>query len=232
MNRHFVLQANSAYAFHVNSWLQSHHVTRPNFLFLASTNPRPFVDFDAQAVSRAVDEVCSEAMPIEKAPRGPVNASGRDTGAKSVMRGFLGLLHRFIPSPNASRRASQKDRARQITAVVAEYSTQVQHDQFVFLQPLFRRPRMWQSRTRSRGNNRVERRTARAFAAQTVIDFGRHFQLCYAWSDEIRRLSDDLGSKRGGAAHHVEFLGSFYFANVFDEIGGRFPFDTRAGCFF
>jgi hypothetical protein len=88
-------------------------------------------------------------MMIEKTPSGSVDASGRHTGSKSVMRGFLGLLHRFVPSPDASGRASQKNRARQITAVVAEYSTQVQYHQFVFLQPLFRGMRMRQGRTRS-----------------------------------------------------------------------------------
>src|SRR5438309_10951355 len=98
MNCNFVFQANSAHTFHINSRFQSYHVTRPDFLFLVSANPRPFVDFDAQAVSRAADEVRSEAMPIENAARGPVNASGRRTCAKSVIRGFLGLLHRFIPS--------------------------------------------------------------------------------------------------------------------------------------
>lgn len=57
MNRNFVLEADSTHAFHINSRFQSHYVTRPNFLFLASANPRPFVDFNAQAVSRAVDEM-------------------------------------------------------------------------------------------------------------------------------------------------------------------------------
>ena len=57
MNCNFVFQANSAHTFHINSRFQSYHVTRSNFLFLVSANPRPFVDFDAQAVSRTVDEV-------------------------------------------------------------------------------------------------------------------------------------------------------------------------------
>jgi len=57
MNRNFVLEANSTHAFYIDSRFQSHYVTRPNFLFLASSNPRPFVDFNAQAVSRAVDEI-------------------------------------------------------------------------------------------------------------------------------------------------------------------------------
>ena len=125
MNSHFVLNANAPHAFHINSWLHGHHVTRTNFLFLASANPRPFMDFDAQTVARAVYEIASQAVLIEKTPRGPVNASGSYTGPESVLRRFLGLLHCFVPSPDASRCASQKDRARQIAAIVAEYSTQV-----------------------------------------------------------------------------------------------------------
>src|SRR6266568_3003870 len=151
MNSNFVLDANSAHAFHINSRFQSHYVTRTNFLFLTSANPRPLVDFDAEAVTGAVHEIRAEAMLIEKTPRGPVNASGSYTGAKSVLRRFLGLLYRFVPSSNASGCAPQKDRARQITAVVAEYSTQVQDHQFVFLQSFFSRPRMRQSGTRPGG---------------------------------------------------------------------------------
>jgi len=148
MNSHFVLNAHAPHAFHINSRLQGHHVTLTDFLFLTSGNPRPFVDFDAQTVARAVYEITSEAVLIEKTPRDPVNASGSHTGPESVLRRFLGLLHCFVPSPYASRCASQKDRARQIAAIVAEYSTQVQDHQFVFLQSLFSRPRMRQSGTR------------------------------------------------------------------------------------
>ena len=144
MNGNFVLHANSAHAFHINSRFQRYHITRANFLFLASPNPRPLVNFYAEAMARAVYEIPPEALLVEKTPRGPVNTSGSYTGAESVVRGFLGLLDRRVPAPNASGRAPQKHRARQITAVVAEYSTQVQHHQFVFLQTLFRRPRMRQ----------------------------------------------------------------------------------------
>jgi hypothetical protein len=172
MNGNFIFEANSAHAFHINSRFQGHHVARTNFLFLASSNSRPFVDFNAEAMSRAVHEIRSEAMLIEKTPRRPVNASGGDTRPESVVRRFLGLLYRFVPLPDASRRAAQKKRARQVTAVVAEYSTQVQHDQFVFLQSLFGRPRVRQSGTRTGSDDRLERRTARAFAAQTVINLG------------------------------------------------------------
>jgi hypothetical protein len=175
MNRNLVLDANSAHALHINSRFQGHYVTRANFLFLISANPRPLVDFDAETVARAVHEIRSEAMLIEKTPRGPVNASGSHTGAKSAMRGFLGLLYRFVPSPNASGCASQKDCARQITAIVAEYSTQVQDDQFVFLQLLFSRPRMRQSGTRPGSDDGLERGAAGALAAQTIVDLGSNF---------------------------------------------------------
>ena len=59
MNGDFVLDANPAYTFHINPRFQSNHVTRTNFLFLASANPGPLVDFDAQAVARSVYEIPS-----------------------------------------------------------------------------------------------------------------------------------------------------------------------------
>src|ERR1700674_5396947 len=119
MNGDFVLNAYAAHAFHINSRFQGHYVTRTNFLFLASANPRALVDFNAETVAGAVHEIRSEAMLIEKTPRGPITASGSHTGAESLQRGFLGLLHRFVPSANASGCASQKNHARQITAIVA-----------------------------------------------------------------------------------------------------------------
>jgi len=118
MNGHFVLDTNSTHAFHVNSRFQGHYVACTNFLFLASANPRPFVDFNAETVARAVHEIRPEAMPIEKTPCGSVHASGSYTGAESIPRGFLGLLYRLVPPANASRRASQKDRARQILSLI------------------------------------------------------------------------------------------------------------------
>src|SRR2546428_5311727 len=93
MNGNFVLDANAAHAFHINSRFQRHHVTRANFLFLTSANPRPLLDFDAEAVTRAVHEIRAEAMLIENTPRLPRNASRRYTGAESVVRRFLRPLY-------------------------------------------------------------------------------------------------------------------------------------------
>ena len=84
MNRNFILDANSSHAFDVNSGFQSHDVARANFLFLASAEPRPFVNLNSQAVAGAMHEIRPKAMLIEKAPRGPVNASGGYAGAKSL----------------------------------------------------------------------------------------------------------------------------------------------------
>src|ERR1700722_19103215 len=148
MDRDFILQAHSSHALHINSGFQSHDMARANFLFLAPSQPRPFVNLYPQAVARAMHEIRSKAMLIEKAPRGPVDASGGYAGAKSVVRSLLSLLDRFVPPANPSRCASQKNGPRQVTAVVAEYSTQVQHHQFVFLQSLFRGLRMRQRRAR------------------------------------------------------------------------------------
>src|ERR1700752_3811330 len=108
MNGNLIFEGNSPHPFQINSRFQGHHVARTNFLFLASSNSRPFVDFNAEAMSRAMHEIRSEAMLIEKTPRRPVHASGGDTRPESVMRRFLGLLHGFVPAPYAIRRAAQK----------------------------------------------------------------------------------------------------------------------------
>src|ERR1700739_4569085 len=184
MNGNFIFEANSAHAFHINSRFQGHHVARTNFLLLASSNSRPFVDFNAEAMSRAMHEIRSQATLIEKTPRRPVNASGGDTRPESILRRFLGLLYRFVPLADASRRAAQKKGARQVTAVVAEDSTQVQHHQFFFLQSPFGRPRVRQSRTRAGSDDRLEGRTTRAFAAQTVVDLGGNLQFSHTGTNE------------------------------------------------
>ena len=60
MDRNFVFHANSSHAFHVNSGFQSYDVAGPNYLFLASAQPRPFVNLYAHAVARAMDEIRSK----------------------------------------------------------------------------------------------------------------------------------------------------------------------------
>src|SRR5690348_8153695 len=167
-------------------------------------------------------------MMIEKTPRGPVHTSGSYTGAQSILRSFLSLLHRFVPSPDAGRCASQEDRARQITAIVAEYSTQVQHDQFVFLQSFFGWTRMRQSGARPRSHDSVERRSACAFAAQTVVDLSGNVQFRYTWTNKIRSLRNDLGSEPSGTAHQVEFLHGLHFTDAFHEPVSRFPCDLAS----
>lgn len=112
MNGDFVLDPNAPHAFHIDSRFQGYDVACTNFLFLVSPKPRPLVDFDAQTVSCTMHEVRSQPMLMENTPRGPVNASGTYTSPESVMRGFLGLFHRFVPSLDASGCASQKDHAR------------------------------------------------------------------------------------------------------------------------
>ena len=69
-------------------------------------------------------------------PSGPVHRSRGYPGAKSLQGRLLGLLDGLYQRLNLRRRPPQIHGARQVAAVVAEYNTQVQDDQLVFLQAL------------------------------------------------------------------------------------------------
>ena len=121
-------------------------------------------------------EIRPKAMLIENPPRGPVDAPGSYPGAKSLVRRLLGLLDGFVPPPNSSRCPSQIDRARQVTAVVAEYSTQVEDDQLVFLQALLGGLGMRQRGARPGGHDGLEGGRRCALAAHAVVDLGGQIQ--------------------------------------------------------
>ena len=153
MDRNFVLDANSSHAFHVNSGFQSHDIARPNYLFLASSQPRPFVNFMPRPWPVLWTKYDPSPCCIAERAARPGPRSGGYAGAQSLVRSLLRLLDRFIPPANSRRCAPQINGARQIAAVVAEYSTQVQHHQLVFLQSLCRGMRMRQRRARPGGHN-------------------------------------------------------------------------------
>src|SRR5579884_3083923 len=212
----FVFQPYSTDSFYINPGFERNHTTCPDFRLLITANPGTLMDFDPKPVARTMHERSPEATMNEQTPGRPVHASGAYTGAESLMRSLLGLLNCFIPTSNPRGCAPQKNRARNVTAVVAEYSTQVQHHQFVFPQAFFGRLRMGQRRTRAGGHDSVKRRCARAFAPQSVVDLRSNIHFRNSGADEIRRFRHDFGSNPRRLAHHIEFLSAFYFSNALD----------------
>lgn len=231
VDSNFVFQPYSTDSFYINPGFERNHTTCPDFRLLITANPGTLMDFDPKPVARTMHEISPEATMSEQTPGRPVHASGAYTGAESLMRSLLGLLNCFIPTSNPRGCAPQKNRARNVTAVVAEYSTQVQHHQFVFPQAFFGRLRMGQRRTRTGGHDSVKRRCARAFAPQSVVDLRSNIHFRNSGADEIRRFRHDFGSNPRRLAHHIEFLSAFYFSNALDKARRRLPSDARTGGF-
>src|SRR5260370_42520115 len=77
-------------------------------------------------------------MARQNLPGSRIDVTTADAGLDCGDCGRLRVLHRTIPSPDARRGPPYKYGAGNVAAIVAEYSTQVQHDQFIFPQSLGR----------------------------------------------------------------------------------------------
>src|SRR5262249_24922217 len=144
IDSHVVLDTDTPHSFHVNSRLYGNHVSRLQPAGLPFRHPGILVYFEAQAMTGAMHEVAVQTVARQNVPGCPVHVTASDANPHGGNRSRLRFLNCPIPSPDASWRSPQKKRARNVAAIVAEYSTQVQYHQFIFPQALGRRPCMRQ----------------------------------------------------------------------------------------
>src|ERR1700739_1786031 len=90
----------------------------------------------------AVHEILFQSVFLKDFSRGGIHFSASYPCLNGSDRGFLRFLNRPVPLPHALRSTPQMHGSRHVAAIVAEYSTQVQHDQLIFPQLLSRRTGM------------------------------------------------------------------------------------------
>ena len=132
MHRHVVFNANSSDARYVNSRFNRNHVSGNQNMFLSTRHPGLFMHFQAEPMSGAMHKIFVKPVVRQNPSGGGIDIPTGDAGPRRGNRSRLRFLDRAIASPYARRGASDEDSPRNIAAIVAEYSTQVEDDQFIF----------------------------------------------------------------------------------------------------
>src|ERR1700730_15429832 len=109
-------------------------------------------------MSGAMHKIRVKAVTRQNPPGGGIDISATCARARRSYGGRLGFLNRAIPSPYACGCPSHEGSARNVATIVAEYSTQVQHDQFIFPQSPSGRPRVRVGGALSKGHDGFEGR--------------------------------------------------------------------------
>jgi len=132
MHRDVVFNANSSDARNVNPWFYCNHVPWNQDVLLSARHAGVFVHFQPESVSGAVHEILVKPVTRQNPSGRGIDVPATDPNPRCRDGGRLRFLDRAIPSPYARRGASDENGARKIAAIVREYSTQVQYDQFIF----------------------------------------------------------------------------------------------------
>src|SRR5262245_44037666 len=123
----------------------------------------------------AVDKISIQPVSRKDAPSSCVHICTTDARLHSSNCGRLRFLNSLVPLPDTPGRSSNVNRASYVTAIVAEYSTQVQHHQFIFVQSLSRRSRMRISGAFPEGNYGFKGRTGCSAAPHLILNLGADF---------------------------------------------------------
>src|ERR1700730_9587271 len=143
-------------------------------------------------MSGAMHKIRVKAVTRQNPLGGAIDISATWTRRLRSHGGRLGFVNRAIPSPYACGCASHKDSARNIAAIVAEYSTQVQHDQFIFPQSPSGRPRVRVGGALSKGHDGFEGRLGGPALPHLVLNFRGDLQLAYARLEQLENGSHNL----------------------------------------
>src|SRR5258708_4672841 len=117
-----------------------------------------------------IPPIPAEYTPGRDWPCCPIHLPGGRAALCCCDRSPLGLQNRLVPEPNALWGPPHVHCAGYVAAIVAEYNTQVQHDQLIFPQSLGRGEGMRQGGSLSERNDRVKGRSRRASLSHLVFD--------------------------------------------------------------
>src|SRR5881227_2508677 len=169
----------------------------------------------SQAMTRTVDEKMVLSITCQDLSRGSVDVPAGDPLSYCRDRRFLRLQNRLIPRADAFRGAPRENRAGNVAAIVAEYNTQVQHDQLIFPQSLASRPGVRQGRPVPKGNNGFKRRPRGSALAHLVFDLCHDLPFAHAGLQQADRKFHDLPCQDGRLAHLGQFSRVFAHSKPF-----------------
>src|SRR5580693_6320956 len=153
-----------------------------------------------------------------------VDSPAGDSRLQRVSCRRLRVQDRLIPLANAHGGLTDVHGARQVAAVAAQYSTQVQYDQLVFPDSARRGTRMRQRRARSRSHNGFKGLPGSAFSAHPVADLCGDVKFRDTGTDQTNRFLHDLGTETRRIPDSIDLRGILNRAETFDYAVDGNPF--------
>lgn len=132
MNGNIVFNANASDAGHVNARFYGNHVSGNQDILLTASHPGLFVHFQPKSVSGAMHKILIEPVTRQDPPGGGIHIATTDASLRGGYCSRLRFANRLIATPDARRSAPNEDGPGDIAAIVGEYNTQVEDDQFIF----------------------------------------------------------------------------------------------------
>src|SRR5438132_7588733 len=201
VNGNIIFNANPPDTFQIHARFNRDYVSRLQGPLLPPRHPGILVHFQPESMARAVNKKMVEVVPRQDLPRCPIDIPAGRASLGRRDRRRLGLQNRLVPAPDALWGPPQVHRAGNVAAIVAEYSTQVQHDQLIFPQSFGRGARVRQGGSFSKCNNRFKGRSRRAFFSHLIFDLCSHLKFPNSWFQQTNRLFDHLTRQDGRPSH-------------------------------
>jgi hypothetical protein len=223
MNNHVVFYAYTPNAGHINSRLDGHYVPWHQSLLLALRQTGFLMHIKPEAMSGTVHEAMIEAITCKNAASRRIYISTTDARLYCGNGRGLRFPNGSIPLPDSLRRAPHKNRASYVTAIVAEYSTQVQYHQFIFAQSLSGGPRMWVRGALPKGHNGFKRWTRGSPQAHLIFDFRAEFHFANTGLEQLQGVFECLSGEYRSFANLRSFDGALLGTESLWKAVGRNP---------
>src|SRR5229473_2620775 len=223
MHDHIIFDANPPNAFRVHAWFNCNYVAALQMPLLPSRQPGVFMHFEPKPMARAVHKQMAKAVPLQNLSCSCIDIP---TGRAVLCRcNGCGLCFQdgLIPGSDASSGPPHKHRAGYITAIVAEYNTQVQHDQLIFPQSFGRWTRVWKGSPFPESDDCFERGARAAELAHLVFNLCRRLQFSNSRLEETDSSLHNLYCKNGRFSHLCDFCPILAHSECLDHARNREP---------
>src|SRR6266851_4033262 len=214
VNGNIIFNSNPPDACRIYAGFNCDYVSRFQALLLPPRHPGILVHFESKPMARAVNKEMVEMIPGQDLPRRRIDIPAGYAACCCRDRSPLSLQYRLVPHPDAFWGPPHVHCPSNVAAIVAEYNTQVQHDQLIFPQSFGRGPRMRQGGSLSEGNDRFKCRSRRASLSQ-----------------QTDRQLHDLTRQDGRPSHLGEFRRVLAHPEALDIAQSRNPAHLRTRAF-
>jgi hypothetical protein len=194
MDDNIVFNANASDAGQVNARFNGNHVSWNQDYLLTASHPGLFVHFQPKSMPGAMHKILVEPVTRQNPPGGGIHSFTTDAGLRGGYCCRLRIVNRLIATPDARRSAPNEDGPGNIAAIVGEYNTQVEDDQFIFPESFLGGPRVGVGGTRTEGHDGFKCRPGGPEVAHMVVNLGGNLDFAHAGFQQFDGVGKDLAA--------------------------------------